>query len=186
MKNIFFNKLFIFKYLPEYKRTFLGQNLKIIINPIYFELSESLDEDKKDEIFRAYLLVIILQEIINLIKFMKEKSASYNNTSQTHKRRDGGKMFINYLFKTSMIYSINYKQALIINKPDNWNKPEILSDIFKEQNEWYEKNINNKNKDIIIPFPKGVNSINFYLSLVDEVKDEKKSKNIIDFWYDID
>ena len=181
-----FYKLFIFKYLPKYNRAFVDKNMRIIINPIYFELSESLDEDKKDEIFRAYLLIIILHEIINLIKFMKENSVSYNNTSQTTKRKEGGKMFINYLFKTSMIYSINYKQALIINKPDNWNKPEILSDIFKEQNEWYEKNLKNKNEDIIIPFPKGENSINFYLSLVDEVKDEKKSENIIDIWYDID
>jgi hypothetical protein len=56
-----------------------------------------------------------------------------------------------------MIYSINYKQASMINKPENWNKPELLSDIFKEQNEWYENNKKNKNEDIIIPLPKGEN-----------------------------
>jgi hypothetical protein len=182
----FLSKLFIFKYLPKYKRAFVDPNMRIVISPIYFELSESLDEKKRDEIFRAYLLIIILHEIIHLVKFMNEKSVSYKNIPQTPKRKEGGKMFINYLFKTPIIYSINYKQASIINKPENWNKPELLSDIFNEQNEWYENSIKNKNEDIIIPLPKGENSINFYLSLMDDNKIEKQSKNTIDIWYDID
>ena len=185
-KNDFFSKLFIFKYLPKYKRAFVDPNMRIIINPIYFELSESLDEEKRDEIFRAYLLIIILHEIIHLVKFMNEKSISYKNILQTPKRKEGDKMFINYLFKTPMIYSINCKQASIINKPENWNKPELLSDIFKEQKEWFENNIKNKKEDINIPHPKEENSINFYLSLMDDDKNEKNSKNIIDIWYDID
>ena len=185
-KNDFFSKLFIFKYLPKYKRAFVDPNMRIIINPIYFELSESLDEEKRDEIFRAYLLIIILHEIIHLVKFMNEKSISYKNILQTPKRKEGGKMFINYLFKTPMIYSINCKQASIINKPENWNKPELLSDIFKEQKEWFENNIKNKKEDINIPHPKEENSINFYLSLMDDDKNEKNSKNTIDIWYDID
>ena len=185
-KNDFFSKLFIFKYLPKYKRAFVDPNMRIIINPIYFELSESLDEEKRDEIFRAYLLIIILHEIIHLVKFMNEKSVSYKNIPQTPKRKEGGKMFINYLFKTPMIYSINYKQASIINKPENWNKPDLLSDIFKEQKEWFENNKKNKKEDINIPHPKEENSINFYLSLMDDDKNEKNSKNIIDIWYDID
>jgi hypothetical protein len=85
-----------------------------------------------------------------------------------------------------MIYSINCKQASIINKPENWNKPELLSDIFKEQKEWFENNIKNKKEDINIPHPKEENSINFYLSLMDDDKNEKNSKNTIDIWYDID
>ena len=185
-KNDFFSKLFIFKYLPKYRRAFVDPNMRIIINPIYFELSESLDEEKRDEIFRAYLLIIILHEIIHLVKFMNEKSISYKNILQTPKRKEDGKMFINYLFKTPMIYSINCKQASIINKPENWNKPELLSDIFKEQKEWFENNIKNKKEDINIPHPKEENSINFYLSLMDDDKNEKNSKNIIDIWYDID
>ena len=38
-KNDFFSLLFIFKYLPKYKRAFVDPNMRIIINPIYFELS---------------------------------------------------------------------------------------------------------------------------------------------------
>ena len=182
----FFSKLFIFKYLPKNRRAFVDPNMRIVINPIYFELSGELDDKKKNEIFRAYLLIIILHEIAHLVKFMKEKSIPYNKIPQTPKKKEGGKMFINYLFKTPMIYSINYEQATIINKPENWNKTELLSKLFKEQNEWYKKNIKDKNEDTTNPLPKGNDSISFYLSLVDEDNSEKNSKNTIDFWYDID
>ena len=182
----FFSKLFIFKYLPKNRRAFVDPNMRIVINPIYFELSGELDDKKKIEIFRAYLLIIILHEIAHLVKFMKEKSIPYNKIPQTPKKKEGGKMFINYLFKTPMIYSINYEQATIINKPENWNKTELLSELFKEQNEWYKKNIKDKNEDTTNPLPKGNDSISFYLSLVDEDNSEKNSENTIDVWYDID
>ena len=112
----FFSKLFILKYLPKYKRAFVDPNMRIIINPLYFELSDSLEDEKRNEIFKAYLFIIILHEIVHLVKFMKEKSFQYNNIPQTPKRKEGGKMFINYLFNISLIYCINYKQALVINK----------------------------------------------------------------------
>ena len=180
----FFSKLFIFKYLPKYRRAFVDPNMRIVINPIYFELSESLDDKKRNEIFRAYLFIIILHEIAHLVKFMKEKNIPYSNIPQTPKNKEGGKMFINYLFNTPMICSINYKQASTINIPENWNKKELLSNIFKEQKEWYEKNKKDKNEDMTLP--KGEDSISFYLSLVNDDNNEKNSKNIIDIWYDID
>ena len=180
----FFSKLFIFKYLPKYRRAFVDPNVRIVINPIYFELSESLDDKKRNEIFRAYLFIIILHEIAHLVKFMKEKNISYSNIPQTPKKKERGKMFINYLFNAPMIFSINYKQASTINIPENWNKKELLSNIFKEQKEWYEKNKKDKNEDMTLP--KGEDSISFYLSLVNDDNNEKNSKNIIDIWYDID
>ena len=180
----FFSKLFIFKYLPKYRREFVDPNMRIVINPIYFELSESLDDKKRNEIFRAYLFIIILHEIAHLVKFMKEKNIPYSNIPQTHKKKEGGKMFMNYLFNTPMIRSINYKQASTINIPENWNKKELLSNIFKEQKEWYEKNKKDKNEDMTLP--KGEDSISFYLSLVNDDNNEKNTKNIIDIWYDID
>ena len=93
-------------------------------------------------------------------------------------------MFINYLFNAPMIFSINYKQASTINIPENWNKKELLSNIFKEQKEWYEKNKKDKNEDMTLP--KGEDSIRFYLFLVNDDNNEKNSENIIDIWYDID
>ena len=154
------------------------------LNPIYFELSESLDDKKRNEIFRAYLFIIILHEIAHLVKFMKEKNIPYSNISQTPKNKEEGKMFINYLFNTPMICSINYKQASTINIPENWNKKELLSNIFKEQKEWYEKNKKDKIEDMTLP--KGEDSISFYLFLVNDDNNEKNSENIIDIWYDID
>ena len=182
----FFSKLFIIKYLPKYKRSFVDQNMRIIINPLYFELSDSLNDEKRNEIFKAYLFIIILNVIFDLVKFMKEKSFQYNNIPQTPKRKEGGNMFINYLFNMSMICSINYKQALVISKLENWNKPEILSNIFKEQRKWYEENKKTKIEDISLPQPKEEDSISFYLSLVDDDNEEQISNNVIDIWYDID
>ena len=117
---------------------------------------------------------------------MKEKSFKYSNIPQTPKRKEGGKMFINYLFNVPMICSINCKQALVINKPGNWNKSELLSNIFKEQRKWYEENKKAKKEDIALPQPNEEDAISFYLSLVDDDKKEQISENVIDIWYDID
>ena len=181
-----FSKLFIFKYLPKYRRAFVDPNMRITINPLYFKLSDSLDEEKRNEIFKAYLFIIILHETVHLVKFMKEKTIQYSNIPQTPKRKEGGKMFIYYLFNTPIIYSINYKQALVVNNPENWNKPELLSNIFKEQRKWYEENKKNKKEDITLPKTKEEDTISFYLSLVDDDNNEQITKNVIDVWYDID
>ena len=141
--------------------------MRIVINPIYFEFSELLDEEKRNAIFRAYLFIIILHEITHLVKFMKQK--------------------INYLFNLPMIYYITAKQAEIINKVENWNNIELLPKIFEEQKEWYEK----YKKDTTLatrPLPSNnKDSIRFFLSLLGEEENDKKStKNIIDDYYDID
>ena len=182
----FFTKLFIIKYLPKYKRAFVDQNMRIIINPLYFGLSDSLNDEKRNEIFKAYLFIIILNVIFDLVKFMKEQSFKYSNISQIPKRKEDRNMFINYLFNMSMICSISYKQALVINKPENWNKPELLSNIFKEQRKWYEENKKTKKEDNSLPQPKEEDAIRFYLSLEDDDNEEQISNNVIDIWYDID
>ena len=61
----FFSKLFIFKYLPKYRRAFVDQNKRIVINPIYFELSESLDDKKEMKFFgHIYLLLSCMKLLI--------------------------------------------------------------------------------------------------------------------------
>ena len=183
----FFKNLFIFKYLPKYTRAFVDPNMRIVINPIYFEFSELLDEEKRNVIFRAYLFIIILHEITHLVKFMKQKTNSYDNIPKTPKKKEAGKMFINYLFNLPMIYYITTKQAEIINKIENWNNIELLSKIFEEQKEWYE----NYKKDSALatrrPPSNNEDSIRFFLSLLgeEEENDKKSTKNIIDDYYDI-
>ena len=182
----FFSILFIFKYLPKYRRAFVDPNMRIVIYPIYFELSESLDKNKINEIFRAYLFIIILNEIAHLVKFMKAEKDPYD-IQKTPKKKEGEKTLINYLFHLPIIYYITYEQSSIINKPKNWNNTALLSSIFKEQKEWYEKNEKEKNGNITKPFFKEKDFISFILSLVDYDNDDEANSNaIIDDWYDID
>ena len=177
----FLSKIIIFKYLPKYNRSFVDKNMRIIINPLYFEISDLLDEIKKNQIFKAYLSIIILHESVYLIKFMK-------NEKNSSKGKEGGKMLINYLFNLPIIYYITYEQAPIINKPENWNKTEIFSNIFEEQKEWYEMNIKEYGENLNRPSCNKKDFISFYLSLKEE-KEEKSGNNtkeINDDWYDMD
>ena len=69
-KNL--EKLFIYKYLPKSLRAFVNPLMRIVLNPLFLEPSECLPEDRKIEIIRAYLFIIIIHEMVNLLKFMKE------------------------------------------------------------------------------------------------------------------
>ena len=183
----FLAKIVIYKFLPKYRRAFVDPNMRIVINPVYFEFSESLNENKRDEIFRAYLFIIIIHEIIHLVKFMKEESFPFDILPKTPKSKEGGKMFINYLFNLPVIYYITAKQAEIINNPENWNDDKLLASVFKEQQEWYEMNKKNKDDDSIRPSCKDNDSISFFLSLFEnENNNSKNSQVIIDDYYDID
>jgi len=186
----FLSKIVIFKYLPKYNRAFVDPNMRIVINPIYFEMSEFIDEYKRNEIFKAYLFIIILHEFVHLIKFMKKEKNSFDNVPKTPKDKEGGKMFINYLFNLPVIYYITDEQASQIIKPENWNNPEILSNIFKEQKEWFEMNLKEHNENHDRPSCNYKDSISFYLSLRDEIEgnesNENNSKEINDDWYDMD
>ena len=146
----FLSKLIVYKCLPQYKRAFVDPNMRIVINPIYFEFSQSMEENKRNNIFRAYLFIIILHEIVHLVKFMKNEKNKFDNIPKTPKNKEGGKMFINYLFNLPIIYYITDKQASEINKPENWNNLEKLSKIFDEQKKWYEKQkMKNKKRKIM-------------------------------------
>ena len=190
--KLFLSKIVIFKYLPKHNRAFVDPNMRIVINPIYFKISEFLEQMKRNKIFKAYLFIIILHEFVYLIKFMKNEKNSFDNVPKTPKDRECGKIFINYLFNLPVIYYITEEQASKINKPENWNKTEILSNIFKEQKEWFEKNLkdHNDNENFDRPSSNKKDSIGFYLSLRDEIEEngnkENNSKEIKDDWYDMD
>ena len=48
----YLSKIIIFKYLPKYDRALVDPNMRIVLNPLYFEFSESLDEDKRNNILK--------------------------------------------------------------------------------------------------------------------------------------
>ena len=183
----FLSKLIVYKCLPQYKRAFVDPNMRIVINPIYFEFSQSMEENKRNNIFRAYLFIIILNEIVHLVKFMKNEKNKFDNIPKTPKNKEGGKIFINYLFNLPIIYYITDKQASEINKPENWNNLEKLSKIFDEQKKWYEKQKKENNEKFNVPSNKDKDFISFYLSLIDEKEvDGQNSSQSNDDWYDID
>lgn len=167
-----FKKLIIIKYLPKYNRAFVDPNMRIIINPLFIELSALLNEnkEKKKEILESYLIIILLHEIAHLLKFMNENNFTIHSFPQTPNNKEGGKMFINYLFGIPLINSISYSQAKAINNEKNWSNITILHNIFNE--------INNENKEEDIE--NNSYKINFYLSNINE-----KNETENDGWYDI-
>ena len=167
-----FKKLIIFKYLPNFSRAFVDPNMRIILNPLFIKLSDLLNEneEKKKEILESYLIIILIHEIVHLLKFMNENNFSRYKIPQTPNNKEGGKMFINYLFGIPVINSISYSQAKDINNEKNWENITILNNIFNS--------IKSENKEIDIE--SSSYKINFFLSNINE---ENETEN--DSWYDI-
>ena len=182
----FLSKIIIFKYLPKYIRAFVNPNMRIIINPIFFEFSESLDDNKKNNIFKSYLFIIIINEMMYLLKFMKKEKNLFDKIPKTPENKEGEQMFINYLFNLPVIYYITDEQASKINKIENWKNNEILSSIFKEQKEWYEKKKNKEIENCKRPGCSKNDYIICYLSFYEEdTNDNMDKEDIKDPWYDI-
>ena len=117
---------------------------------------------------------------------MKTNKISFENIPKTPKKKEGGQMFINYLFNIPKIFYITDEQASIINESKNWNNIESLSNIFKVQKEWYEIKLKEKNNNLIRPPCKNNESISFFLSLFNEDNNKKNEKVLNDDLYDID
>ena len=117
---------------------------------------------------------------------MKKEKNYFDNIPKTPKNKEGGKMFINYLFNLPIIYYITDEQASIINEPKNWDNLKLLSNLFKEQKKWYENREKNKDEYNNGPLCETNNSISFYLSLIEDDINEGKSKEVTDDWYDMD
>ena len=177
-KNWLKNKV-LFKNLPKYKRAIVNPLMRILVNPLYIEISELLkkDTDKRKIILKAYLIIILIHEIIHLLKFFKEKF-SFEFIPNTPKNKEGGEVFIEYLFGIAKIKNISLEQANIINEPNNWNDILNLHQIFEN-----EIVVREEKKEV------NVNSgycINFYNTDLEEEEDnlsnnEEKEQ---DDWYD--
>jgi len=144
-EQIWLKNLIIFKDMPKGKRAFVNEIPKIFLNTLFINVinepsknnySSEHNEDLK-KIISAYLIIILIYEIIYLLKFIKEKLdkkvyKSILDLPSTSKSHD----FINYLFKVEMINEINIGQAEKILDINNWKKAENFHKIFsKKQNE---------------------------------------------------
>ena len=177
--DIFFINLFRLKYLPLGIKAFVNYNLKIFVNSLHYEFNENIDENNKNIIFRAALKIIIIHEIIHILKYLKN-NIDFNNIPETPREREGGKMFINYLFGMPVIKSINLEQAKKINNINFWEDVEILRKIFPKEDKLIEKDKSYNNS---------VDHVDLYFTEEDiedeNLKTEKKDENI-DIGIDID
>ena len=171
--NNFLSKLIIYKYLPKNIRAFVNPLMRININPLFFKTTDSLTQEKRKVILKSYLFIILIHEIIYLLKFMKKEKIPFDNIQKKAKEKEGGIMFINYLFDIPIIPCITYEQALKINEIKNWNNINELHCIFNEQKKIYETEKNNKRK-FDISLYKFKDSISFSFSEFDD-EDEKEN-----------
>ena len=182
MKNDknYLKKLIIYKYLPKNKRAFVIPFMRIIINPLFIKLSDSLknDYEKTKEILSAYIIIILIHEVVHLLKFFKT-TFSFKKIPQTSKNRKEGEIFIEYLFGISKINNIEYEQAKKINDHNNWNSSYNLHKIFEKNNA---TNVNNLKEKLY-------NKLDYYIKFYDtDFKEEGNSLNDEeeeqDNWYD--
>ena len=177
--DIFFINLFRLKYLPLGIKAFVNYNLKIFVNSLHYEFNENIDENNKNIIFRAALKIIVIHEIIQILKYLKN-DIDFNNIPETPREREGGKMFINYLFGMPVIKSINLEQAKKINNIKYWEDIEDLRKIFLKNGELIE---NDKS------YNKSVDHVDLYLTeedIEDENLKKEKKDDDIDTGIDID
>lgn len=150
------NNLIIFKDLPKGKRAFVNEIPKIFLNTLFIQVINEPKKDKKNTkhnedfktIMSAYLIIILIHEIIHLLKFIKEKlvNKQYNSIldfPSTPKGQEGGKVFIKYLFQVPMVSEININQAEEILDINNWKNINNLYGIFSKQ-----KGVSNGNSKI--------------------------------------
>ena len=177
--DIFFINLFRLKYLPLGIKAFVNYNLKIFVNSLYYEFNENIDENNKNIIFRAALKIIIIHEIIQILKYMKN-DIDFNYIPENPRERENGKKFINFLFGISVIKSINLEQAKKINNIKSWEDVEVLRKIFPKEDELIEKDKS---------YNKSVDHVDLYLTeedIEDENLKKEKKDDDIDTGIDID
>ena len=139
----FFMNLFRLKFLPSGIRAFVNYNLKIIFNSLYYAFNDNIKDSNKKIIFKAAFKIIIVQEIVHILKYLK-KDVDFNEMPSTPRKREGGKMLINYLFGIPVIKCITLEEAKKINNITYWDDVEKLQTIFQKENELSETDENER------------------------------------------
>ena len=134
--------------MPFGIKAFVNYNLKIIVNSLYYKFNEDIDENNKIILLKAALKILIIHEILNIFKYLKNE-AIFNEIPKTSINRIEGKKLLNYLFGKSTIKSINLEEANKINDCNNWNDITILRNIFHKDNEPIKQESNTKNVDCL-------------------------------------
>ena len=127
---------------------------KIVINPVQFLIGEEIDELNIKTILKGYLIVILLHETEHFFRVWDKSKSVFPHTP---KDKEGGRMFIKYLFGVLSINHINLEQAITIFNYNTWKNHNQLKKIFSGQLEDIEEdNIN----DFLLKYFKS--SISFF------------------------
>jgi len=170
-----FKKILILKILPSENRAYTVSHLKkIVISPTLFFLGKDIKKyhDKIKTILKGYLMVILLHETEHFFRLLDKDNKVFNNRSR---EKEGGRLFIKYLFGVESINHININQSKIILNSDSWKEPKVLKEIFINQLEDCEED--NINTFILNYFP---NSISFF-SIKDKKGNNRQKSKIFNY-----
>ena len=137
-----FKNLIILKILPSGDRAYTMKYFKkIIINPAQFFLGKEIEKGFDIKmILKGYLIVILLHETEHFFRLLDKNKKVF---PLTPREKEGGRMFIKYLFDVQTINHINEEQAKFIFDNEIWKDHKKLKKIFFGQLEDIEEdNIN--------------------------------------------
>ena len=142
----------------------------IAVNPLFIKKSnlflEKENKDIKKKILSSYLIILLIHEIIHLLKFLKKSNfEKIEDLPSTPNGKEGGEMFINYLFGNPIITKIKEYQSDKILDINNWKDLSKLRDIFQiNLNEHKDGNVDNE----------------YYISFYNtNIKEEKKNDKYV-------
>ena len=171
-----FKNLIIIKTLSKGTRACILTEFKIyIINARQLYIGADINEQNSElkEILEGYLIVILLQETEQFLRLLDEGN-NKNVRISTPKSKEGGRLFIKYIFGVESISRISQEQAKIILNLDNWKDHKKIKSIFEGQLE--EANVNEYYSKI---YPK---SISFY-STRKNINETTKDNSYMPFKY---
>ena len=171
-----FKNLIIIKTLSKGTRTCILTELnKYIINARQLYIGADINEQNSElkEILEGYLIVILLQETEQFLRLLDEGN-NKNVRISTPKSKEGGRLFIKYIFGVESISRISQEQAKVFLNLDNWKDHKKIKSIFEGQLE--EANINEYYSKI---YPK---SISFY-STRKNINETTKDNSYMPFKY---
>jgi len=154
-----FKDLIIYKILPYGDRAYTLKHLKkLAINPAQFFIGNDLQGDIDVKIMlKGYLIVILLHETEHFLRILDKEKKVFPITPR---QREGGKLFIKYLFDVYSINHINKDQAEKILNIDNWKNHQELKTIFPDQLEEIEEEKGENFNEFLHNYFK--NSISFF------------------------
>ena len=154
-----FKDLIIYKILPYGDRAYTLKHLKkLAINPAQFFIGNDLQGDIDVKIMlKGYLIVILLHETEHFLRILDNEKKVFPITPR---QREGGKLFIKYLFDVYSINHINKDQAEKILNIDNWKNHQELKTIFTDQLEEIEEEKGENFNEFLHNYFK--NSISFF------------------------